>query len=64
MVLNDFGQDIFVAPNNYFTLGARRQEEQMASSPTRSNPHRFGPTPGRSHVGQCPEDELPPNEIQ
>ncbi|MFC6975235.1 substrate-binding domain-containing protein [Halomicroarcula sp. GCM10025709] len=33
MILHDFGQDIFVAPNNYFTLGARRQEEGKAKLP-------------------------------
>ena len=33
MVLNDFGQDTFVAPNNYFTLGARRQQEEMDKLP-------------------------------
>jgi phosphate transport system substrate-binding protein len=33
MILSDFGQDTFVAPNNYFKLGARRQEEQRAKLP-------------------------------
>ncbi|MFC7021205.1 MULTISPECIES: PstS family phosphate ABC transporter substrate-binding protein [Haloarcula] len=33
MVLSDFGQDTFVSPNNYFALGKRRQEEQMAKLP-------------------------------
>jgi phosphate transport system substrate-binding protein len=33
MILSDFGQETFVAPNNYFTLGARRQEEQRAKLP-------------------------------
>ncbi|WP_435098123.1 substrate-binding domain-containing protein [Halarchaeum sp. P4] len=33
MILSDFGQDTFVAPNNYFTLGKRRQEEQRAKLP-------------------------------
>ncbi|MFC6864299.1 PstS family phosphate ABC transporter substrate-binding protein [Halomicroarcula sp. GCM10025817] len=33
MVLSDFGQDTFVAPNNYFTLGARRQEEEREKLP-------------------------------
>ncbi|WP_135305713.1 PstS family phosphate ABC transporter substrate-binding protein [Haloarcula amylovorans] len=33
MVLHDFGQDLFVAPNNYFTLGGRRQEEQLKKLP-------------------------------
>ncbi|MDG5776689.1 substrate-binding domain-containing protein [Haloarculaceae archaeon H-GB2-1] len=33
MVLSDFGQDTFVAPNNYFRLSKRRQEEEMAKLP-------------------------------
>ena len=33
MILSDFGQDTFVAPNNYFKLGARRREEQRAKLP-------------------------------
>jgi phosphate transport system substrate-binding protein len=33
MMLSDFGQDFFVAPNNYFTLGQRRREEQLAKLP-------------------------------
>ncbi|WP_254273152.1 PstS family phosphate ABC transporter substrate-binding protein [Haloarcula marina] len=33
MVLHDFGQDLFVAPNDYFTLGKRRQEEEKAKLP-------------------------------
>jgi phosphate transport system substrate-binding protein len=33
MVLSDFGQETFVAPNNYFTLSKRRQEEQRAKLP-------------------------------
>jgi len=33
MILSDFGQDTFVAPNNYFKLGTRRQEEQRAKLP-------------------------------
>jgi phosphate transport system substrate-binding protein len=33
MVLSDFGQETFVAPNNYFTLGERRQEEQRNKLP-------------------------------
>jgi len=33
MILSDFGQDTFVAPNNYFKLGARRREEQLAKLP-------------------------------
>jgi phosphate transport system substrate-binding protein len=37
MVLSDFGQDTFVKPNNYFALGKRRQEEQMAKLPEPSN---------------------------
>lgn len=37
MVLSDFGQDTFVKPNNYFALGKRRQEEQMAKLPDPSN---------------------------
>ncbi|WP_227133969.1 PstS family phosphate ABC transporter substrate-binding protein [Halorubellus salinus] len=37
MVLSDFGQDTFVKPNNYFALGKRRQEEQLAKLPEPSN---------------------------
>ncbi len=33
MILHDFGQDTFVAPNNYFTLSAARQEEELAKLP-------------------------------
>ena len=33
MVLDDFGQDIFVGPNNYFKLGASRQEEEKNKLP-------------------------------
>jgi phosphate transport system substrate-binding protein len=33
MMLTDFGQDFFVAPNNYFRLGSRRREEQRAKLP-------------------------------
>jgi phosphate transport system substrate-binding protein len=33
MVLSDFGQDTFVGPNNYFKLGERRQEEELAKLP-------------------------------
>jgi phosphate transport system substrate-binding protein len=33
MMLSDFGQDRFVAPNNYFRLGQRRREEQRAKLP-------------------------------
>jgi phosphate transport system substrate-binding protein len=33
MMLHPFGQDTFVAPNNYFTLGERRLEEQRAKLP-------------------------------
>ncbi|KAA9399863.1 phosphate ABC transporter substrate-binding protein [Haloarcula sp. CBA1130] len=33
MILSDFGQDTFVAPNNYFKLGARRREEERAKLP-------------------------------
>ena len=33
MVLSDFGQDTFVAPNNYFTLGSRRQQEELEKLP-------------------------------
>ena len=33
MMLSDFGQDTFVAPNNYFRLGERRREEQRAKLP-------------------------------
>ncbi|MDQ2073367.1 substrate-binding domain-containing protein [Haloarcula sp. NS06] len=33
MILSDFGQDTFVAPNNYFQLGARRREEERAKLP-------------------------------
>jgi phosphate transport system substrate-binding protein len=33
MILSDFGQETFVAPNNYFTLSKRRQEEQLAKLP-------------------------------
>ncbi|NHN41134.1 phosphate ABC transporter substrate-binding protein [Halorubellus sp. JP-L1] len=37
MILSDFGQDTFVKPNNYFALGKRRQEEQLAKLPEPSN---------------------------
>jgi phosphate transport system substrate-binding protein len=37
MVLSDFGQDTFVKPNNYFALGKRRQEEQLAKLPETTN---------------------------
>ncbi|MHB9287109.1 PstS family phosphate ABC transporter substrate-binding protein [Halobacteriales archaeon Cl-PHB] len=33
MMLSEFGQDRFVAPNNYFKLGERRLEEQRAKLP-------------------------------
>ncbi|KAA9410845.1 phosphate ABC transporter substrate-binding protein [Haloarcula hispanica] len=33
MILSDFGQDTFVAPNNYFKLGSRRREEERAKLP-------------------------------
>jgi phosphate transport system substrate-binding protein len=33
MCLSEFGQETFVAPNNYFTLGERRLEEQRAKLP-------------------------------
>jgi len=33
MILSEFGQDTFVAPNNYFTLGERRLEEERAKLP-------------------------------
>jgi phosphate transport system substrate-binding protein len=33
MILHDFGQDTFVAPNNYFTLSAARQEEELSKLP-------------------------------
>jgi phosphate transport system substrate-binding protein len=33
MCLSEFGQETFVAPNNYFTLGQRRLEEQRAKLP-------------------------------
>ena len=33
MILSQFGQDTFVAPNNYFTLGQRRLEEERAKLP-------------------------------
>ena len=33
MVLSDFGQDTFVAPNNYFTLNSRRQQEELDKLP-------------------------------
>lgn len=33
MILSKFGQETFVAPNNYFTLGKRRLEEQRAKLP-------------------------------
>lgn len=33
MILSQFGQDTFVAPNNYFTLGKRRLEEERAKLP-------------------------------
>ncbi|MBX0295543.1 PstS family phosphate ABC transporter substrate-binding protein [Haloarcula nitratireducens] len=33
MILHDFGQDTFVAPNNYFKLSKRRQEEQKKKLP-------------------------------
>lgn len=33
MMLSPFGQDTFVAPNDYFTLGERRLQEQRAKLP-------------------------------
>jgi len=33
MILSDFGQDLFVAPNNYFTLGERRRNEELDKLP-------------------------------
>jgi phosphate transport system substrate-binding protein len=33
MVLSDFGQDTFVAPNNYFRLSKRRQKEELNKLP-------------------------------
>ena len=33
MILSQFGQETFVAPNNYFTLGKRRLEEERAKLP-------------------------------
>ncbi|WP_459193727.1 substrate-binding domain-containing protein [Halosimplex sp. J119] len=33
MILHDFGQETFVAPNDYFTLNKRRKEEQLAKLP-------------------------------
>lgn len=33
MILSKFGQETFVAPNNYFTLGKRRLKEQRAKLP-------------------------------
>jgi phosphate transport system substrate-binding protein len=36
MILSDFGQETFVAPNNYFMLGERRREEQLAKLPDQS----------------------------
>ena len=33
MIFSEFGQETFVAPNNYFTLGARRLEEERAKLP-------------------------------
>ncbi|MFT4921621.1 MAG: phosphate transport system substrate-binding protein [Haloarculaceae archaeon] len=33
MMLSDFGQETFVAPNDYFTLGERRRKEQLAKLP-------------------------------
>ncbi|MBV0924315.1 substrate-binding domain-containing protein [Halomicroarcula limicola] len=33
MILHDFGQDTFVAPNNYFKLSKRRQEKQLQKLP-------------------------------
>jgi len=37
MMLSEFGQDTFVAPNNYFTLGEKRLEEERAKLPEQSN---------------------------
>ena len=37
MVLSDFGQDTFVKPNNYFALGQRRREEELAKLPETTN---------------------------
>jgi phosphate transport system substrate-binding protein len=37
MCLTDFGQDRFVAPNDYFTLGERRRQEQLAKLPDQVN---------------------------
>ncbi|MDS0279327.1 substrate-binding domain-containing protein [Halomicroarcula sp. S1AR25-4] len=36
MVLSDFGQDLFVKPNNYFALGKRRQKEQRNKLPSQA----------------------------
>lgn len=33
MILSKFGQETFVAPNNYFTLGKRRLEEERSKLP-------------------------------
>jgi len=33
MVLDDFGQETFVGPNNYFMLGGRRQQEELDKLP-------------------------------
>jgi phosphate transport system substrate-binding protein len=33
MILHPFGQDTFVAPNNYFVLGERRRNEQLDKLP-------------------------------
>ncbi|WP_424000754.1 substrate-binding domain-containing protein [Haloarcula salina] len=33
MILSEFGQETFVAPNNYFTLGERRLEEERNKLP-------------------------------
>ena len=33
MILSDFGQETFVKPNNYFTLGQRRREEERSKLP-------------------------------
>jgi len=37
MIISDFGQETFVEPNNYFRLGKRRREAQVAKLPEPTN---------------------------
>jgi phosphate transport system substrate-binding protein len=37
MLISDYGQTMFVEPNNYFVLSDSRQEEEMGKLPEPSN---------------------------